>query len=642
MFKTKKTQFAIRKLAKGAVAVLLSFGILAGPSAPIVSAASEAIQNEVTSDTTSVVEESVPVENNTADTLTTDNTEVSANYSENTDDSTTTTVQTDTDVSTQEKTDPETSVNTEQPIQTEEAESTTPVEDVNSKSEENVSQNNNINTSKEGTNKKDKPNINEMTKEELADHIKDLADKHPLGIAGIFHIFGNEVTQNGHIAGNIAADKLSGTNFGTNSNATNNLTNGDIHYVGNLNGLNKIDGDNKVVIFGPDIEYRSFENDGAIEVNYGTAEKPDWRKVDIPYNHIVQADQKIDIQGELDKLSQKSDNWASQAQTEGVKADFNDLNNSWTDVSEAIKNAGDSKEPIYVTIDAAHLSGDKRNITIKGIPAGAEAPMIILNVINIQGGDLTVQTHLVLEYADGNNIGGSSETPNQFNKLLWNFGTDVNKLHFAGDYHLGSVLATNAHITNAVNIDGNIIGNKVTVSGETHRWDLTPPFVEFEEPEKPKPEPKPEPEPAPENPTPDTPAPQPKPEETPDNTEDFTPPLTVDVSDLDGTDENETPAGEESTEEAIAPLPENVIEKNQKEVTSSKFMVTPTAVTEKSSETTTKPKAEVENQNVTETSKEVGLPETGEDKTNLITTGIVLASIAATITALGSFINKKN
>ena len=651
MFKTKKTQFAIRKLAKGAVAVLLSFGILAGPSAPIVSAASEAIQNEmtddttsneVTSDTTSVVEESVPVENNTADTLTTDNTEVSANYSENTDDSTTTTVQTDTDVSTQEKTDPETSVNTEQPIQTEEAESTTPVEDINSKSEENVSQNNNINTSKEGTNKKDKPNINEMTKEELADHIKDLADKHPLGIAGIFHIFGNEVTQNGHIAGNIAADKLSGTNFGTNSNATNNLTNGDIHYVGNLNGLNKIDGDNKVVIFGPDIEYRSFENDGAIEVNYGTAEKPDWRKVDIPYNHIVQADQKIDIQGELDKLSQKSDNWASQAQTEGVKADFNDLNNSWIDVSEAIKNAGDSKEPIYVTIDAAHLSGDKRNITIKGIPAGAEAPMIILNVINIQGGDLTVQTHLVLEYADGNNIGGSSETPNQFNKLLWNFGTDVNKLHFAGDYHLGSVLATNAHITNAVNIDGNIIGNKVTVSGETHRWDLTPPFVEIEEPEKPKPEPKPEPEPEPENPTPDTPAPQPKPEETPDNTEDFTPPLTVDVSDLDGTDENETPAGEESTEEAIAPLPENVIEKNQKEVTSSKFMVTPTAVTEKSSETTTKPKAEVENQNVTETSKEVGLPETGEDKTNLITTGIVLASIAATITALGSFINKKN
>lgn len=43
MFKATKTQFAIRKLAKGAVAVLLSFGILASSSAPIVSAASEAI-----------------------------------------------------------------------------------------------------------------------------------------------------------------------------------------------------------------------------------------------------------------------------------------------------------------------------------------------------------------------------------------------------------------------------------------------------------------------------------------------------------------------------------------------------------------------------------------------------------------------
>lgn len=39
MFKTKKTQFAIRKLAQGASAVLLCFGILGGASAPIVSAA---------------------------------------------------------------------------------------------------------------------------------------------------------------------------------------------------------------------------------------------------------------------------------------------------------------------------------------------------------------------------------------------------------------------------------------------------------------------------------------------------------------------------------------------------------------------------------------------------------------------------
>lgn len=39
MFKTTKTQFAIRKLKKGAVAVLLSFGILANTTMPLVSAA---------------------------------------------------------------------------------------------------------------------------------------------------------------------------------------------------------------------------------------------------------------------------------------------------------------------------------------------------------------------------------------------------------------------------------------------------------------------------------------------------------------------------------------------------------------------------------------------------------------------------
>ncbi|WP_232463137.1 hypothetical protein [Lactobacillus acidophilus] len=92
--------------------------------------------------------------------------------------------------------------------------------------------------------------------------------------------------------------------------------------------------------------------------------------------------------------------------------------------------------------------------------------------------------------------------------------------------------------------------------------DLTPPFVEIEEPEKPKPEPKPDPEPKP-KPKPD-PEPEPEPEiqlqilllhnlnqRNSDNTEDFTPPLTVDVLDPDGTDENETPAGEESTEEKL-------------------------------------------------------------------------------------------
>lgn len=194
-----------------------------------------------------------------------------------------------------------------------------------------------------------------------------------MGISGIFHIFGNEVDGQVHIAGNIAADKVGAGDLGTNPGATSNLTNGDIHYIGSIDHFNKINGDNKLVIFGPDIEYRSYENGDAIQVNFGTKDEPKWQKVDIKHSHIIQTDKPLDIQGELDKLGEKSDNWASQSPTEGVKADFTDHNNSWIDVSEAIKNAGDSKEPIYVTVDASHISGDnKRNITIKGIPAGEE------------------------------------------------------------------------------------------------------------------------------------------------------------------------------------------------------------------------------------------------------------------------------
>lgn len=71
------------------------------------------------------------------------------------------------------------------------------------------------------------------------------------------------------------------------------------------------------------------------------------------------------------------------------------------------KTLATAKNQSIVTVDASHISGDnKRNITIKGIHAGEDAPIIILNVTNVQNGDLTVKTHLVLEYSDQNNVNG--------------------------------------------------------------------------------------------------------------------------------------------------------------------------------------------------------------------------------------------
>ncbi len=554
MFKSTKSQFAIRKLTQGAVAVLLTFGILANTTSGIVSAAvnessdvnttqiennastQNSIEAELTSETApesttdvqaSNIEQSTEVETANNDQSTpvnsettqnaesvSENTQVETateiNKTENTDkqettieDATTNDVTTDKDQPTTDKTE------TSSPENTDQTESTTTKKPT-------------INVDTEKVEQEDEEETKKL--EDIKKYIEEVAAKHPLGIAGIFHIFGNEVDGQVHIAGNIAADKVGAGDFGTNSGATSNLTNGDIHYIGSIDHFNKINGDNKLVIFAPDIEYRTYENGGAIQVNFGTKDEPKWQKVDIKHSHIIQADKPLDIQGELDKLGEKSDNWASPSQTEGVKADFTDHNNSLIDVSEAIKNAGDSKEPIYVTVDASHISGDnKRNITIKGIPAGEDAPIIILNVTNVQNGDLTVKIHLVLEYSDQNNVNGSSEKHDQANKLLWNFGTNLNSLNIAGDYHLGSILASNAHITTNVTMDGNIIGDKVTIKGESHRWDLVPPMEEIHIPEEPE-KPTPDPEPQPEDPT--TP---PTDEELPPSEEDFVRPLPENV-----------------------------------------------------------------------------------------------------------------
>lgn len=374
---------------------------------------------------------------------------------------------------------------------------------------------NNPTQSSQNTKKLEKVDVKEkfynqdgsINKTELVNHLNEVEEKDPLGVAGVFHIFADQVIQNVDIAGNIATNELKGENFGTNTGATSNLTTGDVHYIGKLDQLNQINGDNSIVVFGPDIEYRSFENGGSTQVKF---DNNDWQKVDIPYNRIVKSDQKLDIQSELKKLGDKSDNWARQAQTKGVETNFTDINNSWIDVSNVNRN--DDKSPIYVSIDASALS-QKHNIEIKGIPAGVNDPIIILNVTNAQNGSLTVQTHLTLDYDNGSKVTGASETQNQYNKLLWNFGTNVEHLTIGGDYHLGSILAPNAEIDNNVNVDGNIIGKKVTIKGETHRWDLiTPSFVGFEPDPKLDPNPQPEPK---LDPNPD-PNPEPKPESNPE------------------------------------------------------------------------------------------------------------------------------
>ena len=675
MFKSTKSQFAIRKLSKGAVAVLLTFGIFANTTSGIVSAtvndgidiSAIEIRGGTTDTTESSVEDITPestteVSTSNDDQSTPVNSEITQNtetISENTQVETATEINKAENTAKEESTVENATTNdatvTEDQTTTDKTETSSPE---NTNQTETTTKKPTINVDTEKVDKEDEEETKKL--EDIKKYIEEVAAKHPLGIAGIFHIFGNEVDGQVHIAGNIAADKVGAGDFGTNSGATSNLTNGDIHYIGSIDHLNKINGDNKLVIFGPDIEYRSYENGGAIQVNFGTKDEPKWQKVDIKHSHIIQADKPLDIQGELDKLGEKSDNWAGQSQTEGVKADFTDHNNSWIDVSEAIKNAGDRKEPIYVTVDASHISGDnKRNITIKGIPAGENAPIIILNVTNVQNGDLTVKTHLVLEYSDQNNVNGSSEKHGQANKLLWNFGTNLNSLNIDGDCHLGSILASNAHITTNVNVDGNIIGDKVTIKGESHRWDLVPPMEEIQIPEEPKPEdPTPE-DPTPEEPKPEEPTTPPTDEELPPSEEDFIRPLPEDVVDPIGEEEEPKEEEKQDEEDFIRPLPEDVVdpigeeeEPKEKEKQDEEDFIRPlpenvvkstaNKVQEQQKEEKATPQTSTSTVVETSTEKEIALPETGEKQNPLISIGAVMSAVAVALLSLGLIIKKKN
>lgn len=89
-------------------------------------------------------------------------------------------------------------------------------------------------------------------------------------------------------------------------------------------------------------------------------------------------------------------------------------------------------------------------------------------------------------------------------------GTNLTTLTFDNNYFLGSILAPKTHIFATQNLDGNIIDDGVSVSGETHRWDwMMPAYTVVLQPQpKPIPNPKPEPKPEPDQPNLFPPAPK--------------------------------------------------------------------------------------------------------------------------------------
>lgn len=391
-----------------------------------------------------------------------------------------------------------------------------------------------------------------------------LNQSHHLGIAGAFHLFGEEVILNADTNGNIAAGNLTANvDFGTHGESHNH-TKGDIYYIESADKIpeNGFRNEHNYVVFGDGVNVEIKDDKVLVDGKVITNLKPEQIKKIHGY---------LDIKSELAKLAEKADNLQKTPETAGVKSDFTDMNNKVIDVSDVKPENG----TIYINIDPADLLSPQP-ITIKGLSEAKDSPAIVLNVGSMENGKYDIQTQIKLVYADGHMPSAGSESHAKPNKVLWNFGSETTEIKFSSGCFLGSVLAPNAEIKTDVNVNGNIIGKKIIINaGESHRWDLNHDLTDVVIPEpddsnKPTPDPiqpiDPS-DPKPEESKPIDPSPAPPIDPKPETSEPTQPtipaqPITPTTPELNP-DENEPPKAEDNNsylkteEEFIPPKAEN-------------------------------------------------------------------------------------
>lgn len=301
---------------------------------------------------------------------------------------------------------------------------------------------------------------------------KEMNEDNALGIAGGFHIFANEAHLNVDTNGNVAANSVEANVDNGSRGRSQNATVEDIYYIGQLTGnLNAGLGrtSKNHVVLGDDVEVTTRNGQVFLEHD-GQETRMDHLKVDDVVNE--NGIKYIDIEAELDKLANKSILFSSKDSSEDIKSDFSDQNNRYIDVSDAKPNLSNH---IYVDIPWEYLEAPQP-IKITGLSSLENAPTVIINVGKGESKKTAyVQTQVKLNYDDNNQEISNGESHEVPNEILWNFGTELEELNFSSGRFMGSVLAPNTTVKANVNVDGNIVADKVYINGgESHRWDLTP------------------------------------------------------------------------------------------------------------------------------------------------------------------------
>lgn len=386
-----------------------------------------------------------------------------------------------------------------------------------------------------------------------------------LGVSSYFHIFANEATLGAHTNGNIAVGLLHGqVNFGTNIIEA--LIDKDISYIQSFDQL----ANSSFVMAEGARENKVVFGEG-VEIDFTNPSRPKINGVDIDHLNASEVFQDkngntyIDFAQEFAKLKQTN---ASVADWPSVKdytsADFPDMNNRVIDVTDMTP---DENGRIVINLSPDVLQMNTP-LTIKGLDPDEDGNTVIINVDTGNGTSYDMNSQIKIIYSDGTERNNHETEYFGDNHLLWNFiDRSASDKQFTGDLNFnntfqGSVLAPSADITVNHNLDGNIIGNKVTVKGETHRWDLQDrpntdkpeiaiPLPGEEGPNVPE-EPEPE-KPGTEEPEPETPEPEKPGTENPGTEEPGTPepetPGTEEPGEVDETGEEEDSYGHHHADE---------------------------------------------------------------------------------------------
>jgi len=307
---------------------------------------------------------------------------------------------------------------------------------------------------------------------EVSDDITQNINDDLLSYAANFHIFANKATLNSHTNGNLAVGELVGkVNFGTNVHEG--LVSEDLYYIGKLDSINASSfvsdqsGRTNKVVFGSGVSISIKDGQVYVDIN-GSDQRLDHLK-DAEVYQDSDGNNYIDIQGILDKLSGNSTTLYTQnIDNKLISFDGQDQNSRTIDVSSLKTN---DNNQIIVGIKASDLEKNTP-ITIKGI--NKNSGPIIFNIVDDNGkpitGTVNVNSQIKLIYKDGPTRSNHETEDFSDAHILWNFGqSSAANINAAFQ---GSVLAPKADIVVGQNLDGNKIGNSVTINAQCHRWDF--------------------------------------------------------------------------------------------------------------------------------------------------------------------------